>query len=158
MHRFEDSRAVEARWEGVLDAWLRADGRDVRPATMAEQWKGIDRVVTDENGEVCGIEYKIDEVARRTGNIFVETVSNDNTGRPGWAYTSTARWIFYFIVPDRVLCLLTERLRAALPAWLRRFRLKSADNGDYRTVGVVVPIVEAEKVAEQASLLPTERG
>jgi len=111
------------------------------------------RVAVDEDGAEVGIDYKCDERAARTGNAFIETVSNDVSGRPGWALTTEAEWIFYFVVPDRVLGILSAKLRRALPSWQRRFPTRAArnvswDGKPYRTLGVCVPLKEVEAVAE----------
>jgi len=148
-HTFAGGRAVEARYAPLLDDWLRSHGYDLRPASRDEEWRGIDRVVTAENGEPCHVEYKVDEVAKRTGRLFIETVSNDTSGRAGWAYTTEARWLFYLVVGERLYCIRPERMRALLPVWLDRYPLRRANNGDFGTIGVCVPFAAAEAAAEQ---------
>lgn len=154
MHDFHASRQVEARWTPVLDAWL---GRRYwfQEATMDEQWRGIDRVAIDDHGRQVGIDYKCDEAAARTGNIFVETVSNTTTGRRGWAVAGQADWIFYLVAPSKVLVLLARRLRSVLPSWQQRFGFRLAWNRrgseTYATQGVCVLLECAEREAEQVA-------
>ena len=156
-HEFGTSCTVENRWAPMLDKWL-AESYSIRPASMDEQWKGIDRVAIDEDGMPVGIDYKCDEQARRTGRIFIETVSNDVSGRKGWAWTSEAKWIFYLVTPDCVLAFLMSRLRKELPGWLRRFGERAAQNRGYRTLGVCVPLAVAQEAAEYVARLDLGDG
>ena len=83
VHRFDKSLAVEQHWVPRLDDWLRESGYAFRRATPKEQWRGIDRIVRDDAGELVGVEYKCDVKAAQTGNLFFETVSNATSGRAG---------------------------------------------------------------------------
>lgn len=157
LHEFHRSSKVEDRWAPVLDAWL-GEHYSFRPATMAEQWRGIDRVAVDDSGREAGIDYKCDTQAGRTNNVFIETVSNDQSGRPGWAETSEAEWIFYFVTPGLVLAFRTVRLREALRSWQRRYPTRGARNGRYTTMGVCVPIQVAKTVAEYTARLDEGDG
>ncbi len=145
MHRFEDSLTVERFWSAGLDRWLRTR-YVVRNATQNEEWSGIDRFVSDSRGE-CSIDYKCCQEARKTENAFIETVSNDITERPGWALTSKADWILYFVVPHEALFLRTLRLRDELGNWLR-YPTGSALNRDYSTTGLLVPLPVVRALSE----------
>jgi hypothetical protein len=138
-HRFDHSCSVEARWAPTLDAWLSA-AYALRPATSAEQWRGIDRVAIDDDGHPVSLDYKCDERCAQTGNVFIEIVSNATTGRPGWALTSEAIWLVYFVTPHSVLMFLLSHLRARLPAWRERFPERPARNEGYDTLGLCVPL------------------
>ena len=165
IHDFQACRAVEDRWSAKLDDWL-AESYPMRPATMEEQWRGMDRLVRvalDEDGLEVGVDYKCDERAARTGNAFIETVSNDVSGRKGWALTTEADWVFYFVVPDRVFGLRADKLRAAIPDWQRRFPTRAArnvgrDGRPFRTLGVCVPLKEVAAVAEWVAHLDQGDG
>lgn len=125
-----------------------AERYSIRKALMKEQRTGIDRVFTDADGEVFGVEYKADWRATETGNVFVETVSVDTQRVDGWAYTSQADWLVYAFPQERryVLVRLAE-LREKLPEWLRIFPRGKARNATYHTHGVLVPLAEFASLA-----------
>lgn len=150
LHRFDASRAIEAKWEVVLDRLLRESYplSTVEPVSLAEEFRGVDRYVIDDQGERVKVEYKFDERWRTTGNIFVETVSNDTTSRPGWAFTCTADWLLYFCTPSRVLMFDVPTLRLARDRWAQRYQVRAALNAGYRTLGICVPLRVAERAAE----------
>ena len=149
-HQYRASCAVEKRWAPRLDAWLEL-AYVVREATTEEQWRGMDRVVAD--GErTYTIDYKCDERWARTGNVFVEITSNQQTGRQGWALTSEAEWLLYFLTPSRVLLLRFETLRRELTTWQRSYPIRTARNEEgYNTIGVCVPVPIVEGIAEYAA-------
>lgn len=156
LHDFDKSRSVEDRHAPVLDAWF-AEMYPLRKATMDEQWRGIDRVATTPQGEVA-LDYKCDEAAARTKNLFLETVSNSVTGRPGWMHTSESVWLVYFVVPKTVVMFTFARIRPLLPVWAARYPTRAARNAGYSTLGVCVPIEVATAYAEYVADLTTVDG
>jgi hypothetical protein len=135
--------------ESFLDQVFAAD-YEVRPATCAEQRRGIDRIFTRrQTGQRLAIEYKTDYKAAHTGNAFVETVSVDTAGKAGWAYSSEADYLMYYIPADGLIYVLAlETLRRELPRWVREYPLRAAQNEGYATHGVLVPLDEFERYAE----------
>ena len=147
LHQFETSCDVEKRWAPVLDAWL-GEHYELRVATPDQQWRGIDRIAWDRDGE-HRIDYKCDEQWHKYGNVFLETVSNAQTGRPGWAMTSEADWLLYFLTPSTVLVCRMARIRAMLPRWrCAGYPVRSAKNQGYETFGLCVPVPVVSAVAE----------
>jgi hypothetical protein len=152
VHRYKQSCEVERLWAPRLDEWLRT-GYVVREATTAEQWRGIDRVAADGDGEHT-IDYKCDLAWARTRNCFIEHTSNAQTGRPGWALTSEADWLLYFLIPDRVLVLTFVMLRRHLLRWQQVYPTRRAKNEEgYDTLGLCVPVSIVEHVAEYTARL-----
>ena len=45
-HDYNDSINKELLGNQIVDQWLRTNGIEFREATIDEQWKGIDRVIT----------------------------------------------------------------------------------------------------------------
>lgn len=146
---FKEKLAEGQAYERRLDNHFRRFNIDIRPATMEEQHQGIDRFFTHRpTGAVDAMEYKADSLAGKTGNAFVETISVDTTGKPGWAIASEARYLVYLVTePETIYLIAMSRLRAALPAWQAQYRTASAANDGYRTHGVLVPLHELEKIA-----------
>ena len=151
IHQFAQSQAVEAKHAPRLDAWL-SESYPIREATMAEQWQGIDRVAITFDGYVT-IDYKCDEKARKTDRLFLETVSNSVTGRPGWMRTSRADWLVYFVVPETVWMFRFDRLRRMMPGWQRTYGERAARNVSYATLGVCVPVTVAVSAVEYLARL-----
>jgi len=155
-HAYDFRERLQAgeRGEAVLDAlftqWYR-----IAPATPAQQRHGIDRIFTSrESGAQIAVEYKTDSTASRTGNAFVETVSVDRAGKPGWAYTSTATYLMYYVPGDDLLYILTfAALRQQLPRWLATYPTRSIPNRDYATQGILVPLHEFERIAAEVQVI-----
>jgi hypothetical protein len=113
-----------------------------RLARRGLQLMGVDRIwERAATGERWTVEYKSDTKADATGNAFIETVSVDTQDRKGWAYTSIAQLIVYYVPQQgRVLVINVPALRIALRAWPARYPVKYAENRDYKTHGLLVPL------------------
>ncbi|MBW4472432.1 MAG: hypothetical protein KME45_18975 [Stenomitos rutilans HA7619-LM2] len=96
---------------------------------------------------------KLDIAARRTGNLFFETVSVDTQGIPGWGWTSQADyWIF--LIPDQeIIVVHPGKLRSLV--WQHQTLLaeRTVPNKNYKTLGVPVPLADIRKVAYQIQKL-----
>jgi len=147
---FKTQKHIGEAAEAMLDAHF-GNWFDITPATDAEQRKGIDRHYTLRiDGRVFTVEYKCDLIAGKTGNAFVETVSVDSAHRSGWGYTCSANWLLYFVPDDLLVYMLRMRdVTKLLPHWEQQYPHKSTNNGSYQTHGVLVPLVEFEKLAFQ---------
>jgi hypothetical protein len=143
---FEDQKAKGKQGERFLDEQLSKWFR-ITPSSEAEQRQEIDRWF-ERDGDRWAVEYKTDAIAQRTHNAFVEMVSVDLAGKSGWAYTSKARWLIYYIPGDELIYVIEfERLRQELPRWAATYPFKSALNEGYRTWGLLVPLHEFERIA-----------
>jgi hypothetical protein len=144
---FHTQQAQGEAGEAVLDRFFSRWYRII-PASAQHQRRGIDRVFVAGTRRIA-VEYKSDSTAARTGNAFVETVSVDTAGKPGWVYTSQADFLVYFIPPDDLVYVLRPAtLRKALPGWLRRYPVRAIPNAGYHTHGVLVPLDEFERLAQ----------
>ena len=147
IYNFDTKLKQGERFEAELDTFFSSD-YDIQPATRDQQRAGIDRVFTRrDSGNVCRVEYKSDLTASRTGNAFVETVSVDAKNKPGWAYTSQADYLMYYLPKDRLIYIIAfDALRKRLPAW-GRYPSRPIPNEGYNTVGLLVPLTEFERIA-----------
>lgn len=149
-YQFAEQLAVGEAWEAHLDAFFGGQFPvEIRPASMEEQRKGIDRLfVSKRTGAIDAVEYKADRLAGKTGNAFIETVSVDATGKPGWAVASQARYLVYLVTePETIYFIAMRRVRAALPRWRAQYAEARAQNDGYQTVGLLVPLHELERIA-----------
>lgn len=123
----------------------------LRPATDAEQLRGIDRWFTLGGDELpMPVEYKTDLIAHRTRNAFIETHHSSRGAQSGWAYTSQAHVLVYYVPgaeAEMAYWILFSRLRECLPGWLPRYSLRSVRNVGYDTIGLLVPLHELEGIA-----------
>jgi len=136
--------------EHVLDN-LFAAKFEISVVDRASQRSGIDRVFTRrDGGHRLTIEYKTDWTASKTGNAFVETVSVDTASKAGWAYTSRADFLIYYLPDDRLIYVIQfSKLRRRLDRWNRQYRQKAIPNQGYNTVGLLVPLREFEQLATE---------
>lgn len=127
---------------------------DIRPATTMQQRQGIDRHFTRrDNGETSTIEYKTDYAAANTGNAFMELISVDCRYVVGWAYSSCADYLLYLVPGAAIYVIKFSQLRLQLPFWTRRYEMRSVQNEGYRARGILVPLVDLEKLAQQVIAL-----
>jgi len=112
----------------------------VVPVTPERQRLGIDRVFTRRvDGQSFTVEYKTDWTNARTHKVFVETVSVDTANKPGWAYTSQANKLLYYLPGEHLVYVLAMKtIRKALPLWSRKFPLRKIPNRGYCTYGLVM--------------------
>ena len=105
-------------------------GAQISQVGRDDQRRGIDRVWFDPvDGRTWTVEYKADSMAGRTGNAFIETISVDTDGRPGWAYTSRATLLVYLVTePQTIYVISMARLRRQLPRWSAAYRTAQAIN------------------------------
>ncbi len=147
------NRGEEA--ERQLDAHF-IERFEIETASREQQRQGIDRIFSRRaTARLYTIEYKSDWTAGRTGNAFIETVSVDTMNIPGWAYSSTAQWLVYWVPPREQLYLIRlETLRRQLDGWIEQHGPEKAiPNDGYYTLGVTVPLGELEQRCEKVETL-----
>lgn len=135
----------EAELDRFFSTWY-----DIRKVDREQQRRGIDRIFTrKDNGVVYQIEYKSDLTASKTGNAFVETVSVDTANKPGWAHSSQADYLIYYLPKDLLIYVIAfTELRKQLSRWCA-YRSRRIPNNGYHTVGLLVPLDEFEQIATQ---------
>jgi hypothetical protein len=158
IYHFDEQNLRGGKGEAFLDAFFAERGHYIQKATRGQQRLGIDRVFLKDGGLVR-VEYKTDLLAQRTGRVFVETISSDASGKPGWVHTSQADVIVYFIPGLNVIYVVPPaRLRQELPGWEQAYPTRSASNEDYATHGLLIPVEEFERQASQVFHLPLDAG
>jgi len=148
-YSFKEQLTAGEKSEQYLDRFF-SQWYSITPVGMAEQRQGIDRIFTRADGTTFPIEYKTDWTAGKTGNAFVETVSVDTANKPGWAYSSKARYLIYYVPGDSLIYVIEfSRLRSHLQRWAKQYQTRAIPNQGYRTKGLLVPLMEFEKIAKQ---------
>lgn len=146
---FKTKLAEGEAHERFLDRYFTRSGFRILPATHDEQRQGIDRWFANcPRRLLMAVEYKADSTASKTGNAFVETVSVDVDHKPGWAYTSQADRLIYYIPPDGLIYIVPfEVLRRKLPRWITMYPGRVVANQGYNTHGILVDLAEFEAAA-----------
>jgi hypothetical protein len=156
-YEFSAQQKVGEEGEKFLDGWLSPSYKvlDVS-ADRKYQQSGIDRIITRSDGSITTVEYKLDRVAKRTNNIFFETISNDKESIPGWGWSSQADyWIF--LIPDQeIIVFKPGRLRTLVWELQKTVRERVVPNQGYNTIGCPIPLIQARKVASQIKTLYLE--
>jgi len=151
VHRWQESLESGLKDETVLDGYFK-QWYDIAPASETQQRDGIDRIFTcRETGRRFTVEYKADGVAVRTGNAFVETWSVAEDDRRGWAYTSCAQMLIYFVPQSGAVYMASMlQIKEMLKEWAATYKEKSVKNSGkngnpYTTKGLPVPLPEFAK-------------
>lgn len=148
-YEFHKQLSVGKRGEGELDRYLRSTPEvwELHHFPALEKM-GIDRIALLHTGERISLEYKTDLIAGNTNNIFVETMSNKEKGVSGWAETSLAQLLLYYI-PTKGLLLHVEMLkvRRMLATWEKEFGRKVVKNTSWTGEGMLVPLDRFSKIA-----------
>jgi len=159
-HEFEVSIRRKDKIEDII-AYLKRTGFDWLPATNEQQKNGIDGIVTcRKTNRQWSVEVKSDSRAAETGNIFVETVSVDVTGQPGWAYTSLAQVLFYYIPPLNIAYVAyMTKIKELVCGWESEFHSQPIPNSgyyeDYQTTGLLIPLKEFLKQCRAKKIILT---
>ena len=90
---FEQSLDKGKKAERVIDNCFQQWFEIQTVSIEYEKEHGIDRILKDRLGREFTVEYKTDWVTDSTNNVFVETISNDKTSKPGWAFTTHSQII-----------------------------------------------------------------
>jgi hypothetical protein len=150
---FSKQHSIGSDHEKALDEFFQRR-YFVYPATREEQRTGIDRWFADEDECFLSVEYKADSRAHKTGNAFIETISVDTRYVLGWAYTSQAEALCYYLPSTKkgwLICF--KALRSCLPRWVETYPTRKVKNFDYCTHGLLVPMQKLVDIAfEEFSL------
>jgi hypothetical protein len=143
-HKFRDQLHEGKRAEAFLDTFF-SRWFHIHPVSLDTELRdGYDRIYQRRgNGERLKIEYKADWQAAETGNAFIETISVYEERKPGWAHTSQADMLLYFVPPRGAIYMLPlTAIRFMLPSWKLRYREVPAPNQGYKTYGLLVPLLQ----------------
>jgi hypothetical protein len=147
-YSFKQQLAQGKRAEEYIDT-LFIDKFFIAKATREDERRGIDRHYTKRgNGRKYTIQYKVDKKASEAGNAFIEIVSVDTQGIPGWAYTCQADFIFYYIDNIGPIYILRPKdIKRKLETWKAKYTTLEIENKTYKTAGIIVPLNELERLA-----------
>lgn len=145
MYSFNKQRSRGYAGEQTLD---RLFGKffEIRRASAAQQRQGIDRVMMGKaHKQTIRVEYKTDYTAATSGNAFIETLV---AGQPGWALTSQADFIAYFVPNQHAYIVRPAALRTHLNEWEGRFEQRTITNRGYMATGLLIPLTYLAEISE----------
>jgi len=155
MHSFEDSLQRGEFHARYLDFYFEPEFI-IRKATRSEDRKGIDRWFAHRlTGEMYAIQYKADEKASKTGNVFIEVVSVDSDNIDGWAYNCKADFILYYLPCDgKIYIVRPSKLANAVKMWRGMYPVRQAKNDGYNTHGICVPLAIFSQICVKVISVP----
>jgi hypothetical protein len=155
-YKFRDQLDQGKRAEHFLDDYFSRWFR-IQPVPLdTELREGYDRLFTRRlDGETLKIEYKADWHAARSRHAFIETISIYEDHKPGWAYSSQADMLIYFVPPLGMIHMIPlGAIRFLLPGWKLRYREVPAPNEGYKTYGVLVPLTVLGRLGPARKVMP----
>ena len=154
VHTFDKSFKAAKLYEAELDKHF-GQRFNITPATRPQERMGIDRFFEHQSSGVrYSVEYKTDHQSPETGNVFIETTSVDTARKKGWAYTSLAQVLVYFI-PAYEYAMRADMtvIKRLLPEWKEYYEAtawnRGRDGESYRTLGRLVPLDEFRRACVQ---------
>lgn len=130
--------------EDVLDEYF-STWYNIKKATLEEERSDkFDRWFQRKEGDPkwLMVEYKADDKADSTGNLFIETMSNVEMGRYGWAWLTVADIVVYYVLPDTLYFLPSgAKIREWLMTWHKHGgpSKRKVQNKGYKSEGYIVP-------------------
>ena len=131
-----------------------------RVSSKEENIKGYDRILcVGKHNKIILIEEKEDKY--KTGNFFLEYISNDSTRSPGWICKPLkAEYIAYYFINYNKHYLFDTRLLQYVwivnnEDWKYKYGIKIVPNIDYNTLGVAVPI---NKVLQEVNMFGHQKS
>lgn len=144
---FTADDAVGRKGEQLLSKVFAASFEITHPSRDAI---GVDRLYRPRARPLIefSIEHKLDRRTPGTRNVFIETISDAERHILGWALTSEAHYLFYFVPGLATLWVVRmSQIRDALEAWRRHPEVPVRNRG-WTTWGRLVPSHELHERAE----------
>jgi len=155
-HQFEfkSQYKVGKQGERVIDEWL-SQIYSISDVSDIPKYReiGIDRLLSCFNNYTISAEYKCDVVAKRTGNLFFETISVDSKSIPGWGWSSQADYWVFLIPNQEILIVKPSLLRALVWQKYREAHEKKVPNQGYNTFGLPISLADVRPIANQVQKL-----
>lgn len=161
---FQDCREFGEAGEEKIKRWLesidyvverigQSNGRWHSKAAAGEYLSSDFRVLshrTSNSKELIGktLEIKTQRRVEETGNFILEIVSNAESGREGWVYSTPSDYIaFYAPGNGKTIIVKTEALREGLNRLWNTYKKHPIRNVRFTSLAVAVPVEELEKIA-----------
>ncbi len=131
--------------ENELKEYLRA--RNYKVIDVSDNphyWKkDIDLFAMDQEGQITSIEVKWDSVISKTGNLFIETMTNSQKQIKGWFTFCEAEYLYYGDSKNKLFYVIEmAQLREYIEANKANLEVRRANenNGMKTSEGYIIPI------------------
>jgi len=157
-YEFTSQLSIGKQGERALDNYFSEQFNIIEATLEEEKAEGFDRLFNphDYQSSVRRIEYKTCSWSVKTGNIALEVISNDKTGKLGWIHTTKADWIIYYAYGSgKAYWFRPEDVRAELYELMKKYRIIAATNKDYHSYNLLVPKDDfIKQFVKMTSLIP----
>ena len=145
-YNFKQQLKIGKKGEHILDIFFKNKFHIKQVSLQTELEEGIDRIfINKKSGKKFSVEYKRDDMALKTGNLFIETLSNSSNGKLGWIFWSQSYRVM-ILVGGIIYSLKTEELREYIKKEGDRYKERSCKNKTYYSVGKLMPIKDLVKL------------
>lgn len=100
-------------------------------------FKDID-LICRKDGKTTTIEVKADSKINTTNNLFIETVSNEQTKREGWFFYCEADYLFYYDTIDQYLYIINYDDLKQLN--MDSYKTARAYDSNKTSIGILLPL------------------
>jgi hypothetical protein len=153
-YNFQEQVELQKEYYNLFKEWLlkREKIAEVWDGTLEEDKNGIDLHFRTKNDEHHTAQVKVDFKADTTGNLPFEVLSRaylDKESKIGSLFDYRDVDFFYFILAEshRIFGFKSRTLLKYVIEHYNEFRNFKADNGDYQTLGCLVPIEKIRHLA-----------
>ncbi|NMA74530.1 MAG: hypothetical protein GX963_10305 [Bacteroidales bacterium] len=151
--------------EALMKEWLEKRELTERIEDVSDdpyyQKKDIDFLVYQKTGKTMKVDVKYDTLIDKTGNVFIELISNDKKKTPGnFIYSKADLFLYVFAKSKRVLIIPLKEAREYIYKNLKKFKSVSVPNYDYNgkilyhSKGRLVKYTELLENVDYTDLLP----
>ena len=162
---FKRDKQFGDKGEALMKEWLEKRELTERIEDVSDdpyyQKKDIDFLVYQKTGEIIKVDVKYDTLIDKTGNVFIELISNDKKKTPGnFIYSEADLFLYVFAKSKRVLIIPLKEAREYIYKNLKKFKSASCPNygynGEilYHSKGRLVKYTELLENVKYADLLP----
>lgn len=146
VYQFQVQNEIGQQGEEVIRAHFEKYGIKTHSVDLRTNKTGVDFYVEEADGRKTLYEIKTDSMAGRTGNLFIENISNSSTGALGFLHTTKSDFILYYI-PELFFYieLPTPELREFVLRYKNKFTQRSCQNPGYKSFGYLVGIEDILK-------------
>lgn len=147
LYEFDKSRITGDEGEREVARAMSARGYIVTPTIGDLQWQGVDFIITSTSGIEYSVEVKSDDRMHETGNVFMETMSNKETGRKGCIPKTKAQYLVYVDMHTRIqYWSKAVDVKNKIKSWSQRYKTKTTRTkrgiAFFTTEGIIVPFSE----------------
>ena len=140
MYTFKEQHKKGTAAEQLIDEFISDKFHyKITPVSLELQLLGADRIWYTPAGFRYLAEYKTDTYTN--GNMFIEVIQNQRTNSIGWAYSSVANYLVYYLINmDRLYILDMQEFKRKFEGWIEDTPRKAARSKAGTAYGIPFPL------------------